>query len=261
MTWFQQNYGTDVPEEISDEVLFDYYEDLITAQENSITGSSTGIDSDLTEAEKITLTASLAANLNAKIQSIYGTSSQPMPGVIYDKTKGGYASFINGVIYTNDSFFNLLTTEGDRMSTLMHEYTHYKNKVLGINNPIKNDNGQITNIETGVVPERTEAEYSAEYNVRFLRNKALYPDYSDSSLNLQTDLDMQRKYTYVCSNYYKDEVAARKAELQGEKDGLYVLSDNYREIQSTTTAFFELLVDRALKYESLNNLKPNGSPK
>jgi len=260
-SWYQQNFGTDVPEEISDEVLFDYYEDLITAQENSITGSDTGIDSGLTEAEKIALSASLAASLNSKIQSIYGTSSLPMPPVLYNPNKTGYASFDNGVIYTTNAFFNLLTIEGDRMSCLLHEYTHYVHFIQGINNPIKDDNGKIVNIKTGEVPSRTPEEYNEEYNARYLQNKALEPDDNDNDIILQTNAEMQMTYTYVCSNLYKDELAARKAEVKGEKDGLFVMSDSYRHKLSTAIPLYEIKVARALKYESLNNLKPNGSPK
>jgi len=37
LAWYQENYGTDVPEEISDEVLFDYYDYLLMDQDNNDT--------------------------------------------------------------------------------------------------------------------------------------------------------------------------------------------------------------------------------
>jgi len=262
LAWLEGNYGTEVPEVITDGMIDDYYDYLITEQENSILGASTGNGSNLTEAQKIALSASLATNLNTKIQSKYGTNSLQMPSVTYDKTKGGYATFVNGVIYTNDAFFNLLNTDGDRMSTLMHEYTHYKDNILGINNPVKNDDGQITSIRTGVVPTRTTEEYKAEYDVLYRCNKAIAePGETDNVIKMQTNADMQRPYTYRCSNYWKDEMAARQAELQGEKDGFYVMSDNYRERQTANIELLKIFVDRALKYEKDNGFKPNGSPK
>lgn len=260
LAWYQQNFGTDVPEEISDEVLFDYYEDLILAQENSIIGLPTSGDSGLTEAQKIAISASLAASLNVMIQNNYGTSSLPMPNVIYDSTKGGYAVHKNGIIFTTEYFFTLLLTDGDRMSTLMHEYTHFSHYMLGINNPVYNDDGGMTNIYTDLVPVRTTEEYNYEYNVRYLINKALYPEDSENVLKLQTNADMNNKYTYVCSNYLKEEIAARKAELKGEMDGLYVLSGHYRQVLTATLSFQQISVGRALEYERLNNYKPNGSP-
>jgi len=73
---------------------------------------------------------------------------------------------------------------------------------------------------------------------------------------------MQRKYKYKCSNFHKDEIEAREAELKAEKDGIFVLSDSYRQERMQGIKEFTWNKERALSFEQiLPGYNDDGTPK
>ena len=65
-------------------------------------------------------------------------------------------------------------------------------------------------------------------------------------------------YIYKPSNYYLEEIEARKSELQGEKSGLYTLTDAYRQEREEQILMYNWNFERAKVYEATHNLKPDG---
>ena len=196
----------------------------------------------------------MAKILEHRMRQKYGTNIYPFPTIVFDPhyKKRGYASYNNQIITIPPKFFSL--SKGDQASTLLHEYTHYTHDKNKINPIVKNDDGEIIPLET----EQTRTVSDAEMNYIIANECPGCPQYS---IDLMIKQELEPKYTYVCSNFYKEEIAARKAELQGEKDGLYQLSEWYREMIEKSIRYHIWDMERALEYEKNKGRNPDGSIK
>lgn len=74
-------------------------------------------------------------------------------------------------------------------------------------------------------------------------------------------LPVNAKYEYCCSNYQKDEISARQAELQGEIGGLYTLTNKYRQERINQIKEFGWELERSIEYERTYGYNGDGSKK
>lgn len=199
--------------------------------------------------------------LNNKLK-IYCPTCPPLPMTLYTKRKADelgaafaafkYQSVSPLKIFVYDQFFTL-ASDDDRLSTLYHEYTHSK-MLLPI---VRNPDGSIPVINTGQPIKYTQDEWNY-YHTRCVAEN--YSGRSDET-DICTKSYFAGEYVYTCSNYYRDEIAARQAELNGEMMGFYTLTEAYRKERIEQIKEITWKLTRAINYENSNNLNPDGSHK
>lgn len=256
------NDEVDKPQD-DDDTTFDndLYGDNGDYQENELNnGYNNANPSTLTDAQKVSLLASMVNELYTLMKQKYGNNVTPFPTVQFNPNYPGwgFGMYKNGVIYIPPRFFDRLATKGDRLSSLYHEYTHYLNFITN-KNPIYLVNGEIPVVTTSYT--RSEIYFSqAEHDYNY--NSYLKDGVTDDFAKAYANSEDKKIYEYKCSNYFKDEIEARKAELQGEKDGLFVLSNDYRQKRLDGILESTWSMERARNFENLipgyNN---DGTPK
>lgn len=230
------------------------YQENTSGSESNNTNPST-----LTDDQRVDVLAAMVSQLNTLMMQKYGNDITPLPPVLYDPNYlgTGFAMYLNGNIHVPPRFFNKLATDGDRLSTLYHEYTHYINNLKNTN-PINKVNGIIPTVVTSYSCSQlyyNQAEHDYNYN------SSLKGFGSVSWAKAYADHEDKKTYEYKCSNYYKDEIAAREAELQGEKDGLFVLSNSYRQDRLDGIKEYTWHMERALNFEKiLPGYNSDGTP-
>ena len=254
----------DEGEQLVNDYNYDYFNDLIIEQENSYTNNDPPVSSDLTDTEKSALTAQLASDLNTKIQNKHGSNSPQMPSVVYDPNYplSGFALYKNGIIYISPKYFNELSTDGDKLSTLFHEYTHH---IQHLNNlfPLEfNDKGNVKTIGKVTLPF-SQLELDERFTIDQKINNKIAPDMRmrEEFMKSLIKIELGESFSYACSNYWESEVKAREAEIQGEKDGLFILSDSYRERTFQMIDEYKFSESRAIRYEIINGYNSNGIKK
>jgi hypothetical protein len=239
----------------------DLYGDNGDYQENELgNGYNNTNPSTLTEAQRVSVLATMVNQLNTLMKQKYGNNITLLPPVQYsiNYPGRGFGMYLNGIIYIPPRFFDVLATDGDRLSTLYHEYTHYINYVTN-KNPINKVNGIIPVVTTSSTCSQVyynQAEHDYNYN-SYLKDGG-----TASLAKAYADGEDKAIYEYKCSNYFKDEVAAREAEIQGEKDGLFVLSNDYRQKRLDGIKQYTWFMERALSFEKiLPGYNNDGTPK
>ncbi len=202
----------------------------------------------------------MAKILEYRMRQKYGNNIYPFPTIVFDsKYEGwGYASYNNQIITIPPKFFTL--SKGDQASTLLHEYTHYthdKNKINIISQEMKDALGNIIPYNTGILTVVSDDGKTS------IRNQLLIecPTCTKETINYEVNYGTRNTYYYRCSNYWKDEIFARQAELQGEKDKLYQLTEIYRNFQLDFIEKALWEYQRSLDYEKNNGRNPDGSKK
>jgi len=163
---------------------------------------------------------SLAAELYARMQTVYGNGVAPFPPVHYKHNYEGtaLAYYKDGAIYATQGFFN--SVQAVQFSTLTHERTHWEHDRDGINPIAKNENGNPLSVETGLTcADVMGAEELANITSVCAEDA---PSFNDPQAWTEgcIEVRLSEEYTYAGSNHYQEEVDARQAELQAEADGL-----------------------------------------
>ena len=251
----------------------EYWDEFDNDHENEYGDGDNGYDQDepndalaaLIEGREET-TQNLVAELFAQMQAVYGNDIAEFPDVRYKHviTESAYAFYENGIIYVLPSFFEKLTTDGDRKSSLIHERTHWENDRDGINTIVAMDENRVlisVKTDSPTIIGEAEAEFllnkcNEEYQVD-LSEGILY-----FSKEAYIDFCMSwyyANYEYYASNHYKGEKEARQAELQAEADGLFTLSDDYRQSRLDEIQTYQWKYERALNFEQQNGYNPDGT--
>jgi hypothetical protein len=203
----------------------------------------------------------MVSYLNNKLK-IYCPTCPPLPMALYTKRKADelgaafaafkYQSVSPLKIFVYDQFFTL-ASDDDRLSTLYHEYTHSKMMLPIVRNP----DGSIPVINTGQPKKYTKEEWD------YYHERCAAENYSGLAYETEqcTRNYFIREYKYTCSNYFRDEIAARQAELNGEMMGFYTLTEAYRKERIANIKELTWDLGRAINYEDENKLNPDGSHK
>ena len=169
----------------------------------------------------------------------------------------------------NRAFTSGITTDGDWISVIRHEYEHYVDEKSG-RYPLKfNSDGTVMNQHK--VLEEKRFSYSDE------ERKALSLVYQLELSELENELGKEKaikllgpediipsetvfsSWEYHPSNLESTELNAYKSQLEGEKQGLYELSNSFRTVVEARIKHFERKVEWSKQYEKENNLNSDGS--
>lgn len=200
------------------------------------------------------------------MRAVYGDEILSFPTVLYDPDYRGfaYAFYKDGIIGVTDAFFK---DPNIQETSLIHEYIHY---TLGLTkyNIAYSEDGRIITIITNepfVVSSNEYKLYLDDCTKQTVEFQKELPSISVSLEVLIQDCMSHvintSNYVYRCSNYYYQEIEARKAELAGESAGLYVLPDYYREQREVNIEMHKYDLERSLDYEQRNGLNPDGTKK
>jgi hypothetical protein len=247
-----------------------------------------GDDMPLTREEAEEKLADLVVKLKNIIKEKYGNKNDEFPKYAYDNL-GNFPQvnydYNYTIIMANGLYDNGTITitplgirqenENDIISTLYHEYMHYLNDIKSIFPYRKDLNGNIFQIKDECYEQRMETDknfYERVSELYCLANPLedipiSFEDFTKELLDI-LDIFAEREkmtkeircfsYTYMPSNYFRDEINAYMETEKAHHNGLFNTSERKLNEDKKTKAFYELKLEQSIKYENNNNYNTIG---
>jgi RHS repeat-associated protein len=215
--------------------------------------------------------AKLKQVLTQRLNNFHGNNNYiPIPETKLDEKISANALYSDGVIYVSPSgqFKNF----EDQVSILFHEYTHYLNECNGLYESKTDENGAIIQFKTDETYLQTPSLQEIDDNMKEWEESVLPMLIGPNTTKAETDQlkEMQRNimsqpvevpFRYAPSNLALDEISSYKAQLDGEKNGLFKLTDEARTEFTKRISTYTEIYNKRKDYEEKHNLNSDGSEK
>lgn len=207
-----------------------------------------------------------------RISQLQGKKLTDFPPLILDKKLIANAKFEKDSIFFGN-VQSVFQTFDDSLSILYHEYIHFQLQKKGKYKLGRDKQGIILQWDTGHTytyqPHPKEVALNlSHFKADILPTYEGFKQMSDEKkekLALAMEKDFSQKTTeafiYAPSNLAKEELEAYKAQLKGEKSGLYVLSDACRDNLEVRIAQLKATYKRRRAYEKKQGLGKSGERK
>jgi hypothetical protein len=253
---------------------------------HEITNQGDGVPLTREEAEE--KLADLVVKLKNIIKEKYENNNDEFPKYAYDNVDNfpqvnydyNYTIIMANGLYNNGTI--TITplgigqeNEDDIKTTLYHEYMHYLNDIKSVFPYRKDLNGSIFQIKNECYEQRMETDKNFYERISELYCFANpledvpinFEDFTKELLDILDVFAEEKKmtkeircfpYTYMPSNYFRDEINAYMETEKAYHKGLFNTSEKKLNEDKKTKAFYEIKLEQSIKYENNNNYNVTG---
>ncbi|MDD3280584.1 MAG: RHS repeat-associated core domain-containing protein [Bacteroidales bacterium] len=208
--------------------------------------------------------------LESRLKVIQGLEYEPIPEIEVDTEIFAEGRYENEKIILNSIISD--ETFGYQLSLVNHEYKHHLNECNNVYPLKRNSDGSIVQWETKETYLYIPTQYQIDSNMESwdefyidyyskLGQSKEYIEKMRTEYYNSISTPQERKFSYAPSNLALDEISAYEYQLEGEKQGLYILSEEDRNKINDRIDFFKFMYNLRVDYEKRNGLNPDGSIK